>query len=395
MVQHDVRVGGRLQGLKAAEQRRNAQFAMGQQMTGRRSAEPGRNIQYIDGRRTSGQDRNTGYTARQRPAGRRPAERAGNIRHAGEWGWETDRRRRKAQYPTAKRDVRRETTTRTTVRRRTGSGKLSAKRRRNRRIKRLCALAMSIVLCLGIAMAVKGMWQTLAGLSMELPGQTGVDTGFSEEGSVPVAVGMPDFTEELQELLEKNEETRDYVENYPNREQYRSQAVNLTEDFTSGEVPLLMQWDKRWGYDAYGDSMIGLAGCGPLCLDMAYLYFTEDLTMTPRRVAEYVHDSGYHTDVGTSWSLWTEGVSELGLEGSELSLDESAMKRALDTGGLIVCSMRPGDFTTTGHFILIRGYGKDGFYVNDPNRRSTSGKTWTFDTLKSQIKNLWVLREGS
>lgn len=353
MVQHDVRVGGRLQGLKAAEQRRNAQFAMGQQMTGRRSAEPGRNIQYIDGRRTSGQDRNTGYTAG------------------------------------------RETTTRTTVRRRTGSGKLSAKRRRNRRIKRLCALAMSIVLCLGIAMAVKGMWQTLAGLSMELPGQTGVDTGFSEEGSVPVAVGMPDFTEELQELLEKNEETRDYVENYPNREQYRSQAVNLTEDFTSGEVPLLMQWDKRWGYDAYGDSMIGLAGCGPLCLDMAYLYFTEDLTMTPRRMAEYVHDSGYHTDVGTSWSLWTEGVSELGLEGSELSLDESAMKRALDTGGLIVCSMRPGDFTTTGHFILIRGYGKDGFYVNDPNRRSTSGKTWTFDTLKSQIKNLWVLRDGS
>ena len=67
------------------------------------------------------------------------------------------------------------------------------------------------------------------------------------------------------------------------------------------------------------------------------------------------------------------------------------MKRALDRGGLIVCSLRPGDFATTGHFILIRGYDKNGFHVNDPNRRSNSEKQWDFETLRWQIKNLWTL----
>lgn len=356
MVQHDVEMRGRWQGQQAAGQRRNTQFAAGRQVTGQRSAGPGRNLQYIGVQRAVVQDRNKGYTA-----GRGTTTRA---------------------------------TVRTTGQRRTGAGKLSVKRRRNRRIKRFCALAMSVALGLGIVMAVQSAQHTFAGFSMELPERAGMNTVIIEEGNISSTAGLPDFTEELQELLEKNEETRDYVENYSNREQYKSQVIDLTEEVTSGEVPLLMQWDRRWGYDAYGDSMIGLAGCGPLCLNMAYLYFTEDLTMTPRKMAEFVHDGGYHTAAGTSWSLWTEGVSDLGLEGSELSLDESAMQRALDAGGLIVCSMRPGDFTTTGHFILIRGYGEDGFYVNDPNRRSTSGRTWTFDTLKGQIKNLWVLREG-
>ena len=153
-----------------------------------------------------------------------------------------------------------------------------------------------------------------------------------------------------------------------------------------------MQWDKRWGYDAYGSNMIGLAGCGPLCLDMAYLYFTEDLDMTPRKMAEFVYERGYYTQAGTSWSLWTDGAAELGLGGAELSLDENIIKRALDEGGLVVCSMRPGDFTTTGHFILLWGYDENGFFVNDPNRRSTSEKIWDFETLQPQIKNLWELK---
>lgn len=202
------------------------------------------------------------------------------------------------------------------------------------------------------------------------------------------------FTE-LQALLEKNEETLDYVAGYPEREKYKNQVIDLTQDFISGEVPLLMQWDLRWGYDSYGDSMIGLAGCGPVCLTMAYLYFTEDTDMTPREMAAFAYDNGYYSKEGTSWSLWTEGVQLLGLDGAELPLDENVMKRALDAGGLIVCSMRPGDFTTSGHFILIRGYDEGDFYVNDPNRRSNSQRPWNYETLQYQIKNLWVLQYSS
>lgn len=55
--------------------------------------------------------------------------------------------------------------------------------------------------------------------------------------------------------------------------------------------------------------------------------------------------------------------------------------------------MRQGDFTTTGHYILLRGYDENGFFVNDPNRRQNSEKQWSYETLKGQIKNLWALYE--
>lgn len=202
------------------------------------------------------------------------------------------------------------------------------------------------------------------------------------------------YEEELAELLKLNEEAADYVKCYPERETYKSQAIDLGQELLSGEVPLLMQWDKRWGYDFYGDEMIGLAGCGPLCLDMAYLYFTKDSSMTPREMAAFVQANGYRQEgVGTKWTLWTEGVEKLGLSGGELPLDQGAMERVLDAGGLVVCSMGPGDFTSTGHFILIRGYDENGFYVNDPNRKSNSERQWDFDALSSQIRNLWSLYE--
>lgn len=89
--------------------------------------------------------------------------------------------------------------------------------------------------------------------------------------------------------------------------------------------------------------------------------------------------------------LWTEGLPALGLSGKELPLVENSMKTALDQGKLIVCSMRPGDFTTSGHYILLYDYDDTGFCVKDPNRVSNSSRTWDYDTLSPQIKNLWTI----
>lgn len=196
---------------------------------------------------------------------------------------------------------------------------------------------------------------------------------------------------EVAELLEHNEETFEFVKNYPNREDYKNQSIDLSAEVSAGKAPLLMQWDMRWGYNEYGDSIIALSGCGPTCLSMAYIYLTGDTSKNPREMAEYAQNSGYYTRSGTSWTLWTDGAAGLGLSGEELSLDENVMKKRLDNGKVIVCSMRPGDFTTTGHFILIYGYDKNGFLVNDPNRYSNSEKVWDYDTLSGQIKNLWAI----
>lgn len=206
-----------------------------------------------------------------------------------------------------------------------------------------------------------------------------------------IAANADSISEALTELAENNTEAADFVADYSNHQKYLGQSIDLSSDVIIGQVPLFLQWDKRWGYESYGDSIIGLAGCGPTCLSMAYVYFTHDLNGTPREIASYCEKNGYCTDNGTSWSLWTDGLKPLGLSGKELPLNENKMKKALDQGNLIVCSMRPGDFTTSGHYILLYAYDDSGFCIKDPNRVSNTSRTWDYDTLSPQIKNLWAI----
>ena len=202
---------------------------------------------------------------------------------------------------------------------------------------------------------------------------------------------LADCPLELQELLEKYPETYDYVMGYSERAKYKGKSIDLSEELEEGEVPLLLQWDKRWGYDNYGDKLIGVAGCGPTCMSMAYIYLTGDTEMNPREMAEFADRNGYNAEAGTKWDFFTEGAALLGLKGRGLELSEEEMKAALDCGKVIICSMSPGDFTKTGHFILICGYDRKGFQVNDPNSRINSEKRWDYETLRDQIKGQWSI----
>ena len=54
--------------------------------------------------------------------------------------------------------------------------------------------------------------------------------------------------------------------------------------------------------------------------------------------------------------------------------------------------MGAGDFTSTGHYIVITGL-KDGmFVVNDPNSVENSEMLWSYERIEDQIRNLWVIR---
>lgn len=266
----------------------------------------------------------------------------------------------------------------------TYSAKLLARRRkenRRRKISRMVCRAAVLCLLLAILPAAGNMLKQMRGGEM---------AGHLLERLAGKGPGK-DCPEELLEMLEKNEETYDFVTGYPDRAEYMGKEIDLSGDVTDGAVPLLMQWDMRWGYDSYGQELIGVAGCGPTCMAMAYLYLKGDTSMNPRKMAEYAYGNGYYTEAGTSWDFFTSGAAGLGLSGSELPLGETQIKHALDEGNVVVCSMRPGDFTTTGHFILLRGYDENGFYVNDPNSRKNSGKQWEFGRLSSQIKCLWSI----
>lgn len=200
---------------------------------------------------------------------------------------------------------------------------------------------------------------------------------------------LDDYPYDLLTLLVRNTETLDFVAGYPQHKD--DTPADTVGEVTKGEFPLLMQWDMRWGYATYGDGLMALNGCGPTALSMVISGLTGDNTITPYTVGQYADSQGLYVDgVGTSWELMTKGAEHFGLNAKELPLDEGVVTRALKNGQPIICSVGPGDFTTSGHFIVLVGMEDGQIRVNDPNRHSTSSQLWDYDTLAGQINNLWA-----
>lgn len=201
------------------------------------------------------------------------------------------------------------------------------------------------------------------------------------------------YPKTMLEALEKNPEIQDFVKNYPDSKPVVQGGISDEEK--AAEHPLFLQWDARWGYVSYGDDNIGLSGCGPACLSMVIFSLTRNESATPDAIAGYSMNMGYYEyGAGTSWNLMTDAAAQYGVMAEGLALSEGIMKEHLDNGHMIICSMGPGDFTTTGHFIVIYGYDQDGFLVNDPYSRIRSNRTWDYDTISGQIRGMWVYRAG-
>ena len=160
------------------------------------------------------------------------------------------------------------------------------------------------------------------------------------------------------------------------------------------EYPLLLQWDIRWGYVPYGSSgnNVGIAGCGPTCLSMASFYLTGNRQWTPDAIAKYSEDNGYYyAGAGTAWALLDEFPAEVGLTSTRVGKTENQLKAELDKGNILICSVRLGNFTSGGHFIVIYGYDENGFKVNDPKCVYRSRLSWTYDQIKNDIKQTWSI----
>lgn len=199
-----------------------------------------------------------------------------------------------------------------------------------------------------------------------------------------------DYPVKLFELAVKDEQAIDFILNYPEEinKEHSFEPVEPADD----NIPVFIQWDKRWGYHQFKNGVVGLDGCGATCLSMAVVYLKGDVRFTPDVVADFVANNGYFVNgSGTSWDLFSKGIKEFGLKSKGIGTNEASLINAVEQKHPVIVSVRAGDFTKKGHYILIAGYENGEFIVNDPFSIVNSEKTWSWERLKPQIKTMWEI----
>ncbi|WP_300082542.1 C39 family peptidase [uncultured Thomasclavelia sp.] len=186
------------------------------------------------------------------------------------------------------------------------------------------------------------------------------------------------------DFVAKNPQASELKDNYTTKQ--NNEPIELA---SPDGIPLYIQWDSRWAFNKYGDEIIGTAGCGPTCLAMVSVGLTGNIEYNPRYIANYAQNNNYLEGSKTSWSLMQEGCRDFGLKATPVTLNKAAMINELNQGHPIICSVRPGDFTDTGHFIVITKVKDNNFIVNDPNSRENSQRQWSYERLSWQIKAMW------
>ncbi len=158
--------------------------------------------------------------------------------------------------------------------------------------------------------------------------------------------------------------------------------------FTNAETPVVYynQTDARWGNESYGKtSTIGRAGCGPTALAIAVASLTNN-KVTPYDVAQWsVANGGLCEGSGSYHSLIPNGGRHYGLTVTSIGRDGKKLVEALQSGKLVIAIMSKGHFTSSGHFIVLRGVTEDGkILVADPASVKRSNKEWDLRIITSE-----------
>lgn len=158
--------------------------------------------------------------------------------------------------------------------------------------------------------------------------------------------------------------------------------------FTDGSTPVVYfsQLDERFADEAYGTDKIGTHGCGPTAMSIVVSTMT-DQTMDPIQMSEWAYKKGYWCKNSGSYHSLIPGAAEawdLPVEGCTAS-EPQRIVDALSSGKLVVAIMTKGHFTSSGHFIVLRGVTADGkIMVADPASYKRSQQTWDLSIILNE-----------
>lgn len=160
-------------------------------------------------------------------------------------------------------------------------------------------------------------------------------------------------------------------------------SVRFTDGVT--EVVYFNQLDQRYANQPYGTDNIGGYGCGPTAMSIVISSLTDDI-VDPVEMVRWAYEHGgwckgqgsYHTlipNAAQAWGLPVEGCT---------AKEPQRILDALSQGRLVVAIMGKGHFTSSGHFIVLRGV-KDGLILAaDPASTSRSQKLWDLSIILNE-----------
>ena len=151
------------------------------------------------------------------------------------------------------------------------------------------------------------------------------------------------------------------------------------------QVVYYNQLDKRYASKPYGTDDIGTYGCGPTCMAMVVSSLTSE-TVDPAEMARWAYENGYwcsrsgsyHSLIPGAAKAWGLPVLGCGKTEGQRIVD------ALSQGKLVVAIMLKGHFTSSGHFIVLRGVENGKILVADPANYTRSQQEWDLSIILNE-----------
>ena len=146
--------------------------------------------------------------------------------------------------------------------------------------------------------------------------------------------------------------------------------------FSDAETPVVYynQTDSRWGNKMYGKS--GTIGEASLTSNQ----------VTPYDVAQWSVANGYRCEGNGSYhSLIPSGGAHYGLTVTGIGNNSKKLVDSLKEGKLVIAIMSKGHFTSSGHFIVLRGVTESGkILVADPASVKRSNQAWELGIIVNE-----------
>ena len=168
-----------------------------------------------------------------------------------------------------------------------------------------------------------------------------------------------------------------------------------------------LQTDPRWGsldYSAAGEkTTIAASGCGPTAMAMVLASWA-DPSVTPETECAWAlrhgykapHSGtyyGYFGPAGARYGLTVTRLNGTSLYGNAKSPLHHQAEEALDRGCLVIACMGKGNWTSSGHYVLVWGISGRTVFINDPASTRPARTCGDYDLFKSQVKYYWIIEK--